>query len=58
MKELLQDQLKALALAAVILIPFTAWFLTSQADTAEREAAQRHGQSGAIGGGWGNAGRD
>lgn len=45
-------------LLTLILIPFTVWFLNSQADTAEREAAERHGQSGAIGGGYGNAGRD
>jgi len=37
---------------------FICWALTDIGNTAEREAAQRHGQSGAIGGGWGNAGRD
>jgi hypothetical protein len=47
-----------LILSLLALAIFICWALTDLGNTAEREAAQRHGQSGAIGGGWGNAGRD
>lgn len=50
--------LTAVSLAAIIILGIYAWMQHDSADLFKREAAERHGQSGAIGGGYGNAGRD
>lgn len=47
-----------LLLTGTIILGIYAWMQQDSADLFRREAAERHGQSGAIGGGYGNSGRD
>lgn len=58
MNSIIKDQLTAAVLSLIAGLIVYALMKQHSADLFKREAAERHGQSGAIGGGWGNAGRD